>query len=278
MLKNTFCHFPGVGLSTERRLWEFGVQCWEDLIGADAAKLAWKRRDSLADHVRESFKHFEKSNPKYFAELLPSDQQWRLFSDFRDKIAYLDIETTGLNYADQITTIAVYDGESIFTYVQGQNLNTFKEDIKKYSVIVTFNGKCFDIPFLQRYFNVPINQAHIDLRYVLQSLGYRGGLKECERRLGIDRGDLINVDGFFAVLLWDDFKRNKNQKALETLLAYNIQDVVNLETLMTIAFNRKLKDTPFEKERRLSHPAAPAIPFKADVRTISDIKKRYSYF
>jgi uncharacterized protein len=278
MLKNTFCHFPGVGLSTERRLWEFGVQCWEDLIGADAAKLAWKRRDSLADHVRDSFEHFEKSNPKYFAELLPPDQQWRLFPDFRDKIAYLDIETTGLNYADQITTIAVYDGESIFTYVQGQNLNRFKEDIKKYSVIVTFNGKCFDIPFLQRYFNVTINQAHIDLRYVLQSLGYRGGLKECERRLGIDRGDLINVDGFFAVLLWEDFKRNKNQKALETLLAYNIEDVVNLETLMTIAFNRKLKDTPFEKGRRLSHPTAPSIPFKADVRTISDIKKRFSYF
>jgi uncharacterized protein len=278
MLKNTFCHFPGVGLSTERRLWDFGVQSWEDLIGADAAKLAWKRKDSLADYVRESFKHFEKSNPKYFAELLPSDQQWRLFPDFRDKIAYLDIETTGLNDADQITTIAVYDGESIFTYVQGQNLNRFKEDIKKYSVIVTFNGKCFDVPFLQRHFNISINQAHIDLRYVLQSLGHRGGLKACERRLGIDRGDLINVDGFFAVLLWEDFKRNKNEKALETLLAYNIQDVVNLETLMTIAFNRKLKDTPFEKGRRLSYPAAPAISFKADLKTISDIKKRYSYF
>jgi hypothetical protein len=34
---------------------------------------------------------------------------------------------------------------------------------------------------------------------------------------------LIDVDGFFAVLLWWDFKRNKNQKALETLLAYNIR-------------------------------------------------------
>ena len=105
-----------------------------------------------------------------------------------------------------------------------------------------------------------------------------GGLKECERRLGIDRGDLIDVDGFFAVLLWGDFKRNKNQKALETLLAYNIQDVVNLETLMTIAFNKKLKDTPFEKARRLSLPSSPSIPFKADLKTISKIKKRFSYF
>lgn len=278
MLKNTFCHFPGIGLSTERRLWDFGIQCWEDLTSADTAKLAWKRRDSLADHVRESLEHFEKNNPGYFAELLPSDQQWRLFPDFRDKVAYLDIETTGLNDEDQITTIAVYDGSEIFHYVQGQNLNRFKEDIKKYSVIVTYNGKCFDVPFLQRYFNININQAHIDLRYTLQSLGYRGGLKECERRLGIDRGDLIGVDGFFAVLLWDDFKRHKNQKALETLLAYNIEDVVNLETLMTIAFNKKLKDTPFEKARLLSLPSPPPIPFKADMKTISNIRKRFSYF
>jgi uncharacterized protein YprB with RNaseH-like and TPR domain len=278
MLKNTFCHLPGIGLSIERRLWDFGVQCWEDLIRADAAKLAWKRRDSVADHVKESLEHFEKCNPKYFMELLPSHQQWRLFPAFREKVAYLDIETTGLSDNDQITTIAIYDGRSIFHYVQGQNLNRFREDIEKYSVIITYNGKCFDVPFLQRYFNATINQAHIDLRYVLQSLGYRGGLKECERRLGIDRGDLIDVDGFFAVLLWEDFKRNKNQKALETLLAYNIQDVVNLETLMTIAFNKKLKDTPFEKAYRLSLPSSPSIPFKADVKTISNIKKRFSYF
>lgn len=278
MLKNTFCHFPGIGLSTERRLWDFGIQCWEDLFSADTVNLSWKRRDLLADHVKESLEHFEKSNSRYFAELLPSDQQWRLFPDFRDGVAYLDIETTGLSDNDQITTISVYDGESIFTYVQGQNLNRFKEDIKKYSVIVTYNGKCFDIPFLQRHFKITINQAHIDLRFVLRSLGYRGGLKECERRLGIDRGDLIGVDGFFAVLLWDDFKTNKNQKALETLLAYNIQDVVSLETLMTIAFNKKLKDTPFEHIRRLARPSPPPIPFKADLKTISKIKKQFSYF
>jgi uncharacterized protein len=234
MLKNTFCHLPGIGLSSERRFWDFGLQCWEDLVSAYTVNLTWKRRNSLVNHVRESFEHFEKSNPKYFVELLPSDQQWRLFPDFREKVAYLDIETTGLSDKDQITTMAVYDGRSIFYYVQGQNLKSFKEDIKKYSVIVTYNGKCFDVPFIERYLKITINQAHIDLRFLLQSLGYKGGLKGCERKLGIDRGDLSDVDGFFAILLWEDFKRNNNQKALETLLAYNIQDVVNLETLMTI--------------------------------------------
>lgn len=210
--------------------------------------------------------------------LLPSDQQWRLFPDFREKVAYLDIETTGLYDDDHITTIAVYDGKTIFHYVHGQNLDRFKDDIKQYSLLVTYNGKCFDAPFIERCLKITLHQAHIDLRFLFHSLGYKGGLKVCEKRLGIDRGDLSDVDGFFAVLLWEDFKKNKNQKALETLLAYNIQDVVNLETLMTIAFNKKLKDTPFEKARRLPTPPAPMIPFKPDLNTINKIKKRLSYF
>lgn len=278
MLKNTFCHLPGIGLNSEQRFWGLGIQCWEDLVNASAVTLSRRRKESLIQPINESLEHFGNRNPKYFASQLPSNQQWRLFPDFRERVAYLDIETTGLDDSDQITTIALYDGESISYYIQGQNLNRFKEDIKKYSVIVTYNGKCFDVPFIERYFKIAMDQAHIDLRFVLQSLGYRGGLKGCEKRLGIDRGELSEIDGFFAVLLWEDFRKNKNQKALETLLAYNIQDAVNLETLMTIAFNKKLKETPFDKAHRLSIPSSPPTPFKADEKTISKIKRRFSYF
>ena len=129
---------------------------------------------------------------------------------------------------NDITTIALYDGESIQTYVQGQNLEDFIEDIQKYKVIVSYNGKSFDIPFIEHYFNIRLDHAHIDLRYVLYSLGFRGGLKGCERQLGMDRGDLSDIDGFFAVLLWDEYQRTGDQKALDTLLAYNIQDTINL--------------------------------------------------
>jgi len=98
---------------------------------------------------------------------------------------------------------------------------------------------------MESYFGIELDQVHLDLRYNLRSLGYTGGLKGCERKAGIDRGDLEGVDGYFAVLLWDDYQRNKNEKALKSLLAYNIQDVVNLETLMVLSYNLKLKDTPF---------------------------------
>ena len=115
----------------------------------------------------------------------------------------------------------------------------------------------------------------IDLRYVLKSLGYAGGLKGCEAQLGIDRGELIGVDGYFAVLLWDDYDRRGNEKALETLLAYNVEDVVNLETLMVMAYNMKVKETPFAESLRIDLPSRPEIPYSPDMQTIRRLKDRF---
>jgi uncharacterized protein YprB with RNaseH-like and TPR domain len=121
---------------------------------------------------------------------------------------------------------------------------------------------------------IKLNQVHIDLRYILRSLGYAGGLKGCERKAGIDRGELDGMDGYFAVLLWEDYQRNMNRKALETLLAYNIQDVVNLEMLMVFSYNLKLNETPFVQTHQLSYPSSPKIPFKADLETIERIRQK----
>ena len=133
-----------------------------------------------------------------------------MFNDFKSSTVYLDIETTGL-YASSaiITTIAIYDGLNIKHYVNGKNLDEFKTDIFNYNLLVTYNGKCFDIPFIEEFFGISLNQAHIDLRFVLNSLGYSGGLKGCEKQLGILRNDLEGVDGMFAIYLWDEYKKKK---------------------------------------------------------------------
>jgi len=146
-------------------------------------------------------------------------------------------------------------------------------DIKNYNVIVSYNGKTFDVPFIEHYFNTRLNHAHIDLRYVLKSLGYSGGLKKSEKALGVGRGDLDGVDGYFAILLWLDFQQNQNKKALETLLAYNIEDVVNLETLIVKSYNMKIKDTPFSQTHLLPIPKAPKISLTPDPETIDRIKR-----
>jgi uncharacterized protein len=97
-------------------------------------------------------------------------------------------------------------------------------------------------------------------------------LKSCERQLGLERKELADVDGFFAVLLWQEFKRKKDHRALETLLAYNATDVVHLEALMVQAYNLKLHETPFRNSHQLTASDVPAIPFKADQETIRRLK------
>jgi uncharacterized protein YprB with RNaseH-like and TPR domain len=219
------------------------------------------------------------SNPEYFSKLLPSSQCWRLFPEFRETTVYLDIETTGLDrHYNDITTIALYDGESIQTYVQGQNLEDFIEDIQKYKVIVSYNGKSFDIPFIEYFLNIRLDHAHVDLRYVLFSLGFRGGLKGCEQQLRIDRGDLRDIDGFFAVSLWDEYQKTGDQKALETLLAYNIQDTVTLENLMVTAYKLKIQQTPFSDTHLIEDPILPVIPYSVDLETVHKIKRSPQYW
>ncbi|RLB77816.1 MAG: hypothetical protein DRH24_15545 [Deltaproteobacteria bacterium] len=71
---------------------------------------------------------------------------------------------------------------------------------------------------MERYFGIKLNHTNIDLRYVLQSLGYKDGLKSCETPLGIDRRNLSDIDGFCAALLCHDCQMHGNQKPLETFL------------------------------------------------------------
>ncbi len=230
-------------------------------------------RQSMDVRIQRSVHHLREGDPRFFEAQLPSDQLWRLFPEFRDDVAYLDIETTGLSpWGAHITTVALFDGQAVRHYVHGQNLERFKEDVEKYKVLVTYNGRCFDLPFIRRDLGIPMRHVHLDLRYILRSLGYKGGLKGCERQLGIQRGELEGVDGYFAVLLWEEYARRGNTRALETLLAYNIQDVVSLETLMVISYNLKLEATPFGESRCLPLPAPPEVPFTPDRETIDRIR------
>ncbi len=278
MLRNTFCHVPGIGVRTERQLWAAGTLSWDQARSDGDIPLGPSLAGRLARDVAESQAHLARCDGQYFHQRLPSNQQWRMFAEFKHTAAYLDIETTGLGGVDDYTTtIALYDGSRICHYVHGRNMGDFARDISRYGLLITYNGLSFDAPFIRRCLGVPLDQAHIDLRYVLAGLGYRGGLKGCERQLGLDRGPLADVDGFFAVLLWYDYVRNRNRLALETLLAYNMLDVVNLATLMALAYNLKLRDTPFATTHRLPVPVPPRLPFQPDRATIERIKREHGW-
>ncbi|HEY3415675.1 MAG TPA: ribonuclease H-like domain-containing protein [Armatimonadota bacterium] len=274
MLEQTFCHIPGIGAKTEAELWAAGVRCWQEVAGHPG--LPARRAAMLTQQAGVSLDRLEARDAPFFAERLPANQHWRLFPHFRDRLAYLDIDTTGLGApGDHITTIALYDGTTIRHYVHGDNLPEFAQDIRAYDLLVSYNGKGFDVPFIESYFGMRLPTPHIDLRYVLASLGYRGGLKQVERTLGFNRGELAEVDGYFAVILWQDYVRKQNRAALDTLLAYNMVDTVNLEALMVLAYNLKVAQTPFAESLRLPTPSAPPIPFAPDGPTVARLRRQY---
>lgn len=278
MLHHTFVHLPGVGIKTERTLWQKGVRSWDifvDEYGKSASPFGPKRYEALSEHIGLCRERLEAHDSDFFAATMPPRLLWRLFSDFRAFAAYVDIETTGLGGpGDHITTAAIYDGSKVFHYIYGQNLDCLARDLMKYKLLVTYNGACFDLPFIRNYFGVTLGQAHIDLRYLLAGLGYRGGLKGCEKSLGLDRGELDGVDGYFAVLLWNEYRAKGCEKALETLLAYNMADAVNLENLMVQAFNMEVENTPFS-DRRLPIPRSPSVDFQPDPTLIAELSRRY---
>ncbi|MCK5537472.1 MAG: ribonuclease H-like domain-containing protein [Bacteroidales bacterium] len=276
MLQKSFSHIPSIGTATEKKIWESGINSMDDFVKSPPDFLSKNKLSRITEYIQISKEKISAKDAYYFYEKLSTNEHWRLFREFQDLTAYLDIETTGLgDPGDIITTISLYDGKDIKYYINGKNLNDFKKDILQYQVIVTYNGKSFDVPFIERYFGITISHAHLDLRHILYSLGYSGGLKSCEHQLGIGRtGYLAEVDGYFAVLLWHDYQKNQNEKSLETLLSYNIEDVLNLEFLMIEAYNQKIKDIPL-KITKLKFPSTPENPFEIDASTVKRINAQY---
>lgn len=274
MLTNTFCHIPGIGEKTERRLWSAGVTSWEAAIDANSGRAQHPVRASWVGDIRESIGRFSCRDFDYFAGILPTNQEWRLYRELQDRCAFVDVETTGLYFPLEITTAVLYDGRTIRHFVNGHNLGDFVHAIQSYTLLVTYNGKCFDIPVIESYFRARLPRLHIDLRYPLRGLGLTGGLKGCERMLGLARPGLEEVDGFVAVLLWEEYRKHGNAKALETLLAYNIRDAVSLHALMVHAYNEKVKATPFAASHRLPTPAPPEVPFAPDADTVARVVRR----
>ncbi len=277
MLEHTFLHLPGVGEKTETRLWDRGFLHWDDVTGHADPPFSRAKRGLALGALEESRQRLAAGDSEYFAERLPSSEHWRLFSDFGRSVAYVDIETTGLGNGtgDHITTIALYDGQTVKTYVHGRNLEEFEDDIRNCSLLVTFNGKCFDVPFIERQMRIKLPQAHIDLRFVLKSLGIKGGLKNCEKLFGLDRAELDGVDGYFAVLLWNEFLNTGNEQALETLLAYNAADVIGLEVLLHHALAAKLRDTPFGPHSPVAVPPLAENPHTPDAGVVKRLKLLY---
>lgn len=238
MLKRTFVHVPGVGYVTEQRLWAAGIEGWDHAEALDEGPVGFSaaRWRLLQDTLADSRRSLAAGDYVHFARSLNARDHWRAFPDFRGQAAYLDIETDGMTAWNAVTVVGLYDGLRYRSYVLGENLEQFADDVRQYALLVTYNGASFDLPFLCRRFGPLFDQLHVDLRFALARLDLHGGLKAIERRLGLRREDEIaDLSGEDAVWLWREYRHGSNE-ALDLLLAYNRADVENLEHLMELAY------------------------------------------
>lgn len=246
MLEHTFIHIPGVGHKTEQMLWCKGIATWQQFLEKKGPVFSPARDLAVREFLLETIKH--KEDIQFFRNLLPAGETWRLFEAFRHKSVYLDIETDGgCDGIHEITLIGIYDGKRSRTFVSGKNLQEFEPAIAEYDLMITFNGTGFDLPFIRRFFPaISLPPAHIDLRFLLSRLGYKGGLKHIEQSLGIRREPEVDgLNGYDAVLLWRSYEWG-DEASLNRLIQYNTADIVNLEPLMVLAhetMKRKLLES-----------------------------------
>ena len=238
-MSHTFIHLPNIGRVTERALWDSGILCWDDFLQADRLPNR-AQSDHLRNMVGECIARLDDMDASYFARTIPPRESWRMYADFRDNAAFLDIETTGLSPEYSIITlVGILDRDGYHSYVFDQNLTDLREALEKYDLIVTYNGASFDLPFIEHHFGTLFRHtAHIDLRFVLRRMGLRGGLKSIEQQLGVGRpSELATLSGYDAVRMWALWQEG-NVGALQTLIRYNAEDVLSLPELAEIAYNR----------------------------------------
>ena len=152
--------------------------------------------------------------------------------------AYLDIETTGLSPdLCHITVIGIYlTGGGVDEVIQLVGDEITAESLLKslagVDTIHTYNGSRFGLPFINVRHKVDLANefSHADLMFHCWRKNLYGGLKAVERQLGISRR-LIDVNGYEAVRLWWKYVNDYDEAALEKLLEYNKEDVVNLKVL-----------------------------------------------
>ncbi len=231
-LEQSFVPVEGVGQTTERRLWEAGVTSWE-AFGRDLniRGVGERTTDRIEQFVAEAPERLDRRDGRYFEDRLPSGERFRMYDTFRDETACFDIETTGLEPSrSKVTTVSVHRGGETTTLVRGEDLTADRvADLLDAPLLVSFNGRQFDVPFLEDEFDLSLDAAHLDLRYSCSSLGLTGGLKAVERAIGIER-DRPDISGRDAVRLWREYERG-DDGSLETLVSYNRDDAVNLLAL-----------------------------------------------
>ena len=264
MLTRTFIHIGGVGHARERGFWNDGMVSWNAML-ADRDLFDEGPPPLMEQELSLSRQKLAEGDARWFEQRLGPEDSWRIASDFDDgRIAYLDIETDGAEATalgegedapGGTTVCAIWDGVRARIFLRHRDLDQIPEYLSQYKVLCTFNGKSFDIPYLEGRFGRDFfTGAHLDLRPITRAVGLTGGLKKIEQQIGIERpANIRRFTGYDAVKLWGAFRRGRKD-ALEPLARYNLADAVNLQALLRVSYNWAVSqdELPFRRFDEIS--------------------------
>ena len=82
------------------------------------------RKTTILVGIDESVQRLNARDAEFFAKSLPKSEHWRVYNDFNDRIAFVDIETTGLSpHYNRLTVVGIHDGTNVKTFVRGIDLD-----------------------------------------------------------------------------------------------------------------------------------------------------------
>ncbi len=249
MIKNSFMILEKIGNKKEKNIWGQEICSWDDFLKAEDIKgIDNSRKKHYDRRIIEARKALYNLDSSYFLGKLPQSEMWRLYSFFREEAVFLDIEVD--NVMGDVIVVGLFDGFDTKTMIKAINLDfkALEEELKKYKLIVTFNGAVFDVPFLKkRYPNLLPEVPVFDLRVLCSRLGYKGGLKQIEKDFGIRRNRIIQeMYSGDPYLLYRMFKGSGDKDYLNLLVEYNEEDVINLKIIADKCF--KMVKKKFEEE------------------------------
>ncbi|MHB9037827.1 MAG: ribonuclease H-like domain-containing protein [Armatimonadota bacterium] len=166
-----------------------------------------------------------------------------------EEIVFLDLETTGLSTTPVFligTMECTPDGLHFKQYFardyseEASIVSAFAERMKNMRLVVTFNGKCFDVPFLAnralaKGVYMPAPEFHLDLLHEARRV-YRRDLPNCRLQTleqmvcGRTRED--DIPGSQIPQAYHDFVRTGDARDVARILHHNLYDLLTLADLM----------------------------------------------
>lgn len=232
MITQALQHCRGIGPVRLAQLQDCGVLTWHDAVRCPE-QVPTAIRGAVVEESQRSLQALEADDIQYFVDRFSPQDRWRILSRYIERCAFFDIETTGLECDDTITTIVCWHDGRLHTFVEHENLDDFLDLLDEVHLMVSFNGSTFDVPRVLDAFHIPnLPCPHLDLRWPCYYKGMAGGLKHVTSSLGIGRpADLKDADGDLAVRLWSQWSQQKDSDAREQLIRYCAADVLLLRPL-----------------------------------------------